>query len=370
MGSRLANGRLAGAALLTIIVAGLEPAQGQSVVLKPKLAPGSTFYVELHQVCDRKVTGGSCKAEGTETRIEWIFGARQTVESLPDDSCRIHLVYDRLGFSFESRSAQEKKESWSFDSDFDGPNEGTPELAEVLLPMLGKPMVMELDDEIHVKSFTGMKEIFESIEKSVGDNPFIGGWKVGLSDEASRAIWGDARMVLFSNKDVVVGDTWQRGYRQPCASAGPLRFDYDCHVKEIAQVDGREIALVAYHAKITPSPGDDENGSQIGSFAVENLSGVFEGVGTFDVELGDFVVDTGKLTLTIDFVLPSSEGGDPQTLKVEQVCDVVTRVLTVAHRDEQRNENLAKAKERRRQREQQLADKKNVPQISASPPRK
>ncbi len=324
------------------IGAAASPVLSQAVRIAPELKPGSTCYIELRECCVRTVEDNDAKRKSeSQTNIEQVIVVMQKVEALPDDGRRVHLTFDRLSLTIDR-----KDELLWYDSDAGAP--GTGMLEEVLRPMLGMPMVMDVDAECRPVSFRGMNEIFDRVAREAPDNPFLKHLRQSLTNESSRALWGDARLALFPDREVVVGDTWKSSFLQPFPSMGMARYEFNCKLEGFEGVDERRVALVAYSARIRPDepdagahepPRPPPPPPPPHEQTIRGLRGELEGRGRFDLARQVFVTDGGQMTMKMNILLPGGQEHAIQRFDVQQSCEVSTRVLTEEEREAQRKEN-------------------------------
>jgi len=336
-----------GAALLS---AAASPVFSQVVRIEPDLTPGSTCFIELRESCLRTVEDNDAKRKSeSHALIEQVIVVMQRVEALPEGGRRVHLSFDRLALTIDR-----KDELLWYDTD--AQCNGTRMLEDVFKPMLGMPMVMDVDAECRPLSFRGMDEIFARVAQEAPDNPFLKHLRQSLTNESCRALWGDARLVLYPRRDVQIGDTWKTNFLQPFPSMGMARYDFNCKLEGVEQENGRRVALVGYSARIrpdepapappppappplgaTPPPPPPANPRH--EQMIRGLRGELEGQGRFDLERNVLVSDGAQMTLRMNILLPGGDEKTPQRFDVEQTCDVTTRVLTEAEREAQRKEN-------------------------------
>jgi hypothetical protein len=291
------------AALWVGSVCGL--ASAQTIELKPKFEAGWTGYIESTEEIEQSIKGPMFGEEGQTTKIKQINGLIEKVESVaPGKGARISLTYDRVMQAFDSAQL-----SAAYDSDVDAPDDKGNMFAEVFSPMIGMPLMLELDESLKATSLTGMKEIVEKIEKTAGSNQFFGFIKAQLTDENSRFEWGDTFYAIYPNKAVKVGESWKKTLNHEDPQLGKLVIDFDVKLAKVDKRDGREMARIEYTYTLKQDPASKPEPGPMG-FVTKIESSEYKGDAEFDTKLGQIVEQESKGSMKLTFSNPDDEKAD------------------------------------------------------------
>lgn len=321
------------ATLVGLTLCAVSPARAaeQSVLLKPRYVPGRTSYVEMALDFNQKITGSMFGSEGTEATIRQLQGVWEKTESLSAaEGARITMTFDRVQLTMLSAAG-----SLSFDSDLDDPVDQSNALAPLLRPMLGMPMTLEVDKDGRIVSFRGMRSIVEKIEKSVGPQEIFSRLKNDFTDEAAKILWAERRLMLYPNREVSVGDTWQYASRVRGPLTGDRVCEYNFHLKGIEEKGGRLVAEIGYTGTIRTVAGAEPGPAVLGH--VELKSGTVEGAATFDIERGQYVRQTDQTHVVME--IEGYPGADDASSKaqLEQHINQTITVMTEVQRRQQKN---------------------------------
>ena len=144
---------------------------------------------------------------------------------------------------------------------------------KVVKGIIGKPFVMKVDDEGKVLEIKGFEKIFMDMVDSMGlDENMKAQLTASLKDQFSEQTLKDQFAQVFNifpNKEVKVGDSWQKEYSTSGRMAAKYTTTYT--VKEI---EGEHVTLTA-KTKITSSAnGQEMDGTQSGNIIVDSKTGM------------------------------------------------------------------------------------------------
>ncbi len=306
---------------------------GETVDLRPKLEPGSTYYMEM--VRDNEQTRGEGPFGPARTsKSQQIRGFMRKIESRsPDGGARAVFTYDRAKMEQESFRGPV-----GFDTDKDPGGETPNPMANIGRPMMGKSFTLYLDKTGHVTSVTGMEEIYEAIEELAAGAFIFEGMQDEFTAEAVSFVLGDDRMALYPLKTVSTGDTWTKTVRFENMYMGSLDFKYKCSLVSVSEVGGRKVAEVAYKGSIT-QPDDAKPGIRVFNMKMDFESGSFTGTATFDVQRGHFTkqVTNSEMATNASMVLGSID--KPMAFKQSYKVAETIRFMSPAARAKQKAEN-------------------------------
>ncbi len=251
------------------------------VMLRPKHVTGQNQYVEMDVRIAQDMVGVAVPGAPTKINIHRLYGLVQKVEDVTDDKTQIMLTFDRV--SQEIAIGEMKS---VYDSDDPDNKERSSPLASVLTPILGMPLKLELDKDNHIKAFSGMMDIRNNLAKMATGNPFLRQIGQEFNDDRARMAYGEARYALYANKEVRVGDRWQRELNDLIPFVGKVVHSYDCKLDRIGDENGRKVAIVTFEGKIRNGERNPIVTQPVNPrMAIE---GTFKGTATFDIEKGFF----------------------------------------------------------------------------------
>ncbi|MBN2563873.1 MAG: hypothetical protein JXQ75_23405 [Phycisphaerae bacterium] len=302
-------------------------AAGQSVMIKPKFKPGQTCYIERTGDVKQEIPGGQI-AEHTTVLVDarQIMGMIQEVQSVKDGETHLQLTFDRR--AFVGKTARVGPISYDTDLKDEAQNSA---VAALFRPMMGTTVTLVLDKDYAAKSFSGMAAIVEKVEKDAAGNELWGMFMPGMTDEGYKSTWGHSRYVIYPNKEVKVGETWEKSYLQPDPQLGDLHYAYKVKLDSVSEKEGRRQASVSYQATVTKIGEPKEREGAGFSFGFQ--SGQISGTATFDVELGQFVEQVQDASLKIEAKM---SGGQPSIMNLEMTTKDRVAVSSIKEREEQK----------------------------------
>ncbi|MEI2739491.1 MAG: DUF6263 family protein [Chitinophagaceae bacterium] len=144
---------------------------------------------------------------------------------------------------------------------------------KVVKGIIGKPFVMKVDDEGKVLEIKGFEKIFMDMVDSMGlDENMKAQLTASLKDQFSEQTMKDQFaqvFTIFPNKEIKVGDSWEKEYSTSGRMAAKYTTTYTAK-----EIEGDHVTLTA-KTKITSSAnGQEMDGTQTGSIIVDSKTGM------------------------------------------------------------------------------------------------
>lgn len=318
-------------------------AAAQSADLSPKFKVGDVAYLEVSQDVTQKVTGGRFGPEGRTLNWTNLRTIKQVVQSISEKSgTSFAMTFDRV----KRTTAGPVPPPQAYDSDAstaasadtanppaggDAPNP----LATMLGPIVGMTIEMTFDSRGYVTKLQGMDKVLDKVEDAAAGSGIFEQSRDEYSDDATRILWGDARMALYAYRVAKVGDTWGRTFSLYSLTAGDLTQSMECRFDRIEEKDGRKFAVIKFTSRIRRSPDAPTPPSVMGR-VLNYERGDVEGSAWLDLELGLIVRETEQSTVLISGKEPGSEPGTTADLRFERTTRQTVTRLSEAERTTQR----------------------------------
>lgn len=342
------NCRVGLVGLVVMLFSPVGVAAGDSIELELKFPPGRRQYIELSAEGHQVVKGPMVSGGQMDITINQITGVMERVESSSKEGAKIVFSYDRRGMTFEYPGMGRLH----YDSDMPGEDDA-PYIEQMFSPVLGMSMTMELDESARVKSFSGMDAIFKKIEAAAAGNPLFAQMKAGFTNDAAKATWGDNRWTILPDHAVKPGDTWNCRSENDVPQIGKLVSDFSCKLERVTESNGRKLAIITFTGKITQPAKIDES-AQAGGMGLKVKGGTIKGTTTFDIEAGQIINQARETQLLLE--MPSSGGDGAPAMQVTTESKETLVVRTLAERDKEKQENLAKARAKKAEAKKAEAD--------------
>lgn len=144
---------------------------------------------------------------------------------------------------------------------------------KVVKGIIGKPFVMKVDDEGKVLEIKGFEKIFMDMVDSMGlDENMKAQLTASLKDQFSEQTMKDQFaqvFTIFPNKEIKVGDSWEKEYSTSGRMAAKYTTTYTAK-----EIEGDHVTLTA-KTKITSSAnGQEMDGTQTGNIIVDSKTGM------------------------------------------------------------------------------------------------
>ena len=228
--------------------------------------------------------------------------------------------------------------------------------------MIGMKVNMEVDKDGEIVSFTGMDAINKKVSEHAIASMHWDQMKEDFSDERGQERWGKEPLLIYPNRQVKVGDTWEGSISVDRPPMGIFVTSYKFEVDRIGIEDGRKSVVISVEGLVSAGPegeGQPEKEQEAGPKT--EVTGSLSGTGVYDVELGQVVNRTikGNVDIRIPLAklipnLPASE--EPQFADFKIGLTETTRVLTRKEREAQKEEVRKRAEARRLAEEEEDED--------------
>ena len=319
-------------------------ALGESVMLKRMYAPGRVSYVESRMQLEQDMSG--MPMPPMKFYITQLYGIWEKVESTDEGKTKVVMTFDRAARSTEAPMMGDVE----FDTDDPDYEEAAPQLGTVLRPMIGMAMTMEVDKDGKVVSFSGMDAINKKISEEAVASMHWAQMKEEFTDDRGMETWGTSPLLIYPNKKVKVGDTWNANFSMERHMVGTLVTDYQYKVDRIGMESGRKIVSIVVTGVVSKGADAEEAQKKDDDAAKEEakknepkveVNGTISGTALYDVELGRIVKRSSDSKIDIKIPLsklmpnvPPSE--EPQIANFISTIKSTTLILTEKERNAQK----------------------------------
>ncbi len=237
-------------------------------LLKFNLEQGKGYDYELVWDMDTKVAGQETAITMTGLYTMDITGIDEKVRSVTTAYKRIKMDMNVMGMNLTMDSEAPPTA--------EGEGDGNPlgMMNKVMTAIVGKKFVIKADEEGNILEVTGFEKIINDMIDSMGLEPSAKAQvDASMKDQFSEQSIKDQFapiFTIFPNKEVKVGDTWDKSFSTGGKMAAKHTTTYT--VKEI---DGDHVTLSA-NTKIASKEEDGQqiSGSQTGKIIVDSKSGL------------------------------------------------------------------------------------------------
>ena len=352
-------------AALSVSWAGM--AFGESVMVKRKYIPGRVSYIESRTDVVQEISG--LPMPPMKFDVKQLYGLLEKVEPGTEGDMKITLTYDRAVRTVEAPMMG----NLEFDTDDPDYEEAAPQLGTILKPMIGMAMTMEIDKAGKVVSFSGMDAINKKISELAVASMHWEQMKEEFTNERGRQDWGEDPLLIYPNKKVKVGDTWEASSIRERPRVGTVVTDRRYKVERIGTENGRQIVEISVVGVISKKKdvkddagaekpaekeGDaDKEGAEKAAPEAE-IKGSLFGTAIYDVERGRIVKNTGggefDVKIPLSQLIPNlPESEEPQFAIFNAEIKTATLILSEKQREAQRLEAKKKAEMRRKAEEEE-----------------
>ncbi len=333
-------------AVVIVLCSRLSTYADEAVDLRPKFPQGRTRYVEVLEKTEQVIHSAQMPGGKMKMKIDSTKGLIERVESATPDGVKLVLTYDRAGGLWD---VPMMGGTLQYDTDLPSTDEN-PYLRQILKPMIGMPLTVELDKDRKVRSLTGMVDIVKAIQKKAAANPLFMSMRAGLSDDTAKLTWGDGRYMVLPGKKVKAGDTWTGRVEQEYPQIGTMVVAIDCKLESIQAKNGKKTAVISYSgtiqelnsinedAKAPDGDADDpKNVVEPEDAKSDTNKGTLRGTATFDLQRGEIVEQIEDSEMRFNVQSPMG------AVDVEMKKKVTMSTMPAAKRESVKKENLKKA---------------------------
>jgi outer membrane protein assembly factor BamB len=250
-----------------------------SVLLKPRPSGSTNSYVEFATDTVQKMAGLDGKPMEIKSRS--LFGLLH--QAAPQEGAMvIEVTLDRLVGSMSFTEAIKSH----YDSDDPEYEEASPMHRDAFGPILNMTLTLKMDEEGSATAVEGGEPVRTKL-KALGEQNFVAKSlaETELTDRQIMSTFGEWPVVLCANREVKVGQGWNRTQKDEYPQVGRVIVNYECKLDRIEKVDGRETAVVTYKGTIIKDPDEKPAKDQ----RLGKIDGSFSGIARFDVEKGRFI---------------------------------------------------------------------------------
>jgi hypothetical protein len=199
----------------------------------------------------------------------------------------------------------------------------------VFRPMLGESVELHVGANQRAESVDGVDRVLRKVEAAAGASGFL---EAIRSDYFTGDYWraqADRVLLLYPDRPVGVGDTWQR----------ELRFEgvvqrYAFKLARFESTGKRRIASVTFTSTLTHDE-EHEFDRGWGSVTLETLSGNSSGEAQFDVESGELLRATEQVKQSMSIRI-ARKGEEQYTMRGSKQTERRIRILSIAERERDR----------------------------------
>ena len=228
--------------------------------------------------------------------------------------------------------------------------------------MIGMAMTIEVDRNGQVISFSGMDAINEKVSAQAIANMYWEQMKGEFADARGKETWGAEPLLIYPNKEVQTGDTWEATTSVDRPPMGTIVTNYKFKVDRIGTENGRRSVVISVHGIM--SVGEEEAAEPAETQPAvppTEVNGELSGTAIYDVERGLVINRTTKGNVNIKVPLaklipnlPPSE--EPRFADIKFDVNETTNVLTPQEREAQKVEARKRAEARRLAEEEEDED--------------
>jgi hypothetical protein len=301
--------------MLAVLVVGGNLSADEAVTFRHKMSKGDSQIYRTTSVMKQTQTIGDSKIEtkAKQTAINVL-----TLDKTDDDG-NLHTNTETKQFKFKMNI--EPLGDYTYDSQAAEQETGTA-LSAALNPVFDLLSAASFNVTVsprgEVKAVEGYKELFGELLK---DNPLAAQFAGGGSDEAAKLTLSD-RYVIFSEKPVKPGDSWESEYNVSIPGIGTVKEKRIYTYEKPDKVGDVATAKITIAYEITIEIDLKANGTQItGSLSTNNASGTAQ----FDPEKGRMVSMKSNYTVSGDLAI--SVNGTNQTISTSQTHTTELQLL-------------------------------------------
>lgn len=282
-----------------ITVGGIQSCQtanktsSESKLFKFNLQEGKGYDYEMVWDIDMKQGGQGSAVSMTALFSMNIKSIEGGVRSVATTYKSIRLIMDVMGTHMEMDSDKAPADNGSSD-----PKENPLGMMNKIVGMLvGKEFIIKVNDEGKVLEVTGFKEILSDMMDSMG---MKGEAKeqamAGMGDQFSEQSIKDQFAQVFNifpNKEVKVGDSWEKNY----TTGGKMGSTHNT-TYTVKEIEGDHVSLSTKTKMSSREDGENIEGTQTGNIIVDSKTGLMIS-GDFDQDIrvkteGQNINVTGK----------------------------------------------------------------------------
>ncbi len=320
-----------------LLLGGLPARADEPLLLKPAATEPHHAYIELEAELDQKMTGPDGNPMNMKSRS--IYGVMQKTTPR-DGGWLIELTFDRmLGYMVFNETMQSL-----YDSDDPGYVDASPMHRDAFDVVLNTQLKITLDANGLATSIEGADAIRQKL-KALGDQNFVSKTLLegDFTDRQLMSQFGDLPMILLPNKQVNIGEKWEKVHRDEYPQVGKVIVKYGCSLTSIETLSlevlglpavRREVATVNFEGSVT---NDEEEKAPEGK-RLGKINGSFKGRAHFDPKDRRFVQIQRDTQATIE--VPPWWTPDPEAplFKIESSMKQRYTVNSAAEREKRRRE--------------------------------
>lgn len=260
----------------------------EPLLLRFQPKPGEPEYLEFRQVVE---THG----QGPATSVgRQLMGMIQQVENSEDAKLtKVRLTWERIALKAEGGP-----QLLDFDIDKPDVSQGEQMIGQFFRPLMGQWVFLEVDAAGQAAKLRGMLRVRQAVQQAMQNPGLFNQMGTVLDEDTNKLMWGTARLAIYANKPVKVGDTWTNTTQQRGRSA-MLQFEYRCKLARIEEAEGRKMAVVTYDGSVTSDASTNAPQAM-------RISGRFTGEGRYDAQRGQMVSQVQDIDMEATRVEPNA----------------------------------------------------------------
>lgn len=309
-------------------------------MIKPSFESPSNIYVEFDNRAVQTMDGpGGQPMKITSRSLIGLLQQDVRKNGSIEISATIDRILGDMSFTETMRSL--------YDSDEPDYEEASPMHRDAFTPIMNLPIKIALDANGRATSVSGGQPIRDKL-KALGDANFVAKSlaETEFADSQIKSLFGETAAILYPNREVKPGETWQIRQNDEFPQVGKVIVNYECKLDGIDKAGGGETARISYKGGIEKDDSEKPAKDQ----RLGKIDATFTGTAKFDTALGRFTEITRKTKAKFEIPPWFSKDAAAPLMKIEGEFDLKYTILPVADRLRQKAANQkriaeAKAKE-------------------------
>jgi len=262
-----------------------------STMFKFNLEKGKGYDYELQWDLDTKVQGSATKVSITGLYSMLVSDVQGDVRSVTTSYKKIHMNMNVMGMEIDIDSDKPQG-----NDDTDPAKNPLGMMNKMISSLVDKPFVIKVNEEGKVLEVDGFEKIIEDMINTLTvDESAKAQARASMKDQFSEQNIKDQFaqvFYIFPNKEIKVGDTWEKSY-----STGGKMAANNTTVFTVKSIEGDHVSLTT-KTKIKSAGEQDLEGEQSGNVLVDSKTGLMINA-EFDQDItvkaqGQNVTVTGK----------------------------------------------------------------------------
>lgn len=261
------------AALLLMTVASIQSCKSSSktagsTMFKFNLEEGKGYDYDLQWDLDTKVAGAESKVSIHGVYSMNVTAVEAGVRSVTTSYKKIHMNMSVMGMEIDIDSDKPQD-----NGETDPAKNPLGMMSKMITSIVDKPFVIKVNEEGKVLEVTGFDKIInDMIDAMKVDEAIKAQTQASMKDQFSEQNIKDQFaqvFYIFPNKEIKVGDTWEKSY----STGGKMAANYTTTFT-VKDIDGNNVALTTKTKIGSGSTGQEMDGTQSGNVLVDSKTGL------------------------------------------------------------------------------------------------